>query len=328
MKYTEILESLKSALAIRYHERIIYQKKVAGALGISIPTVRRRLSGKTSFSLEEISVICEKLEIPADEIFYNCTRRTKQPLEFLQYDFNGYEQESNQVFDQSIDMFIYASRSAKSKFYTSCNTFPNILNPTFEWLARFAALQWIYFTKGPAAMIPLAAMPLTPQLQERLQNYLLAVRALKKSVCLVNNNVTENYITDIRRFYTLGYINKEEAGHLISDIDGALQLFEKVCTEGRLENEKEMEIYCTDLYFSSDMYIVESDNLNFALFQPNPVNPIVSKSSEICRVMIQWFELWKRSANLISQSGTHIRRQFMDKQYQALEEFKAFIESE
>ncbi|MCD7932009.1 MAG: hypothetical protein LUH15_12005, partial [Tannerellaceae bacterium] len=114
---------------------------------------------------------------------------------------------------------------------------------------------------------------------------------------------------------------------LISDIEGALQLFEKVCTEGRLENGKEMEIYCTDLYFSSDMYIVESDHLNFAVFQPNPVNPIVSKSPEICRVMIQWFELWKRSSSLISQSGTHIRRQFMDKQYQALDEFKMYMET-
>lgn len=124
----------------------------------------------------------------------------------------------------------------------------------------------------------------------------------------------------------LGYIHKEEARHLASAIEGAIQLFDKVCTDGYLENGKEMEIYCTDLFFSNDMYILESDSLNFALFQPNAVNPMITQSPDICRTMTHWFNLWKRSSMLISQSGTHIRQYFMDLQYQALEEFKSYIE--
>lgn len=276
--------------------------------------------------MAEISVICEELKIPVDEIFYSCNRKIRQPLEFLQYDFTRYGQESNEIFDQTINMFSYAARSDNSRLYISCNTLPNILNPTFEWLARFAAFQWIYFTKGAEALPSLSDMAIAPQVQQRLQKYLLAVRSLRKSVCLVSTKVVKNYITDIRRFYMLGYIHKEEAQHLASAIEGAIRLFDKVCADGYLENGKEMEIYCTDLFFSNDMYILESDSLNFALFQPNAVNPMITKSPDICRTMTNWFNLWKRSSMLISQSGTHIRQYFMDLQCQALEEFKAYIE--
>ncbi|MCD7976842.1 MAG: hypothetical protein LUG51_06680 [Tannerellaceae bacterium] len=216
---------------------------------MSVPTVRRRLAGDTLFTLQEISVICEELKIPVEEVFYNCSHRTRQPLEFLQYDFCGRENESNEAFDQSIDMFFYAAQSEYSKFYISCNTLPNILNPTFEWLARFAALQWIFFAKGSGALPSLSEITLAPQLKERLDRYLLAVRCLKKSVCLVHYKVVENYITDIRRFYLLGYIKKDEARQLVLDIEGVLKVFEQVCIQGRLENGKEMEIYCTDLFF-------------------------------------------------------------------------------
>lgn len=225
------------------------RKKLAAALGMSVPTVRRRLAGDTLFTLQEISVICEELKIPVEEVFYNCSHRTRQPLEFLQYDFCGRENESNEAFDQSIDMFFYAAQSEYSKFYISCNTLPNILNPTFEWLARFAALQWIFFAKGSGALPSLSEITLAPQLKERLDRYLLAVRCLKKSVCLVHYKVVENYITDIRRFYLLGYIKKDEARQLVLDIEGVLKVFEQVCIQGRLENGKEMEIYCTDLFF-------------------------------------------------------------------------------
>ncbi|MCC8155270.1 MAG: hypothetical protein LIP01_14425 [Tannerellaceae bacterium] len=74
------------------------------------------------------------------------------------------------------------------------------------------------------------------------------------------------------------------------------------------------------------MYIVESDNIHFAVFQPNPVNPIISRSPDICRAMTQWFNFWRHSSMLISQTGTHIRRQFMQKQYEALEDFKTYID--
>ncbi|MCC8155269.1 MAG: hypothetical protein LIP01_14420, partial [Tannerellaceae bacterium] len=251
MKYPDILNSLKSSLAVRFHEKIIYQRKVADVLEMRVPMVRRRLSGAVPFTLEQISIICEELGIPADEIFYNCKNDRKHSLEFYQYDFTGYEEESNLAFDQSIDMFIHAAQSTHSKFYASCNTFPNILNPTFGWLARFAALQWIYFTKGSGGMLPLSDIPLSPQLQERLDKYLLAVRALKKSVCLVHTKIVENYLTDIRRFYMLKYLTKEEVNCLTLDIEGALELFEKVCTEARLENGKEMEIYCSESFFST-----------------------------------------------------------------------------
>jgi len=249
MKYPEILNNLKSSLVVRYHEKSVYQRKVADALGMGVPMVKRRLSGKVPFSLEQVSVLCEELGIPANEIFYDCERARKHPLEFMQYDFTSHEEESNQAFDQSIDMFVYAAQSTVSKFYVSCNTLPNILNPTFSWLARFAALQWIYFTKGSAAMLPLSDIPLGPQLQDRLDKYLMAVRTLTKSVCLVNSKIVENYLTDIRRFYLLKYITKEEVGRLVLDIEGVLQLFEKVCSEAHLENGKEMEIYCSDSFF-------------------------------------------------------------------------------
>ncbi|MCD8081663.1 MAG: hypothetical protein LUF04_15085 [Bacteroides sp.] len=199
------------------------------------------------------------------------------------------------------------------------------MNPTFEWLTRFAGLQWLFFTKGSGALKPLSEIPLTPQLLQRLDRYLLAVRAIKKSVCLVSTKIVENYLTDIRQFYILGYLNKEEVLHLISDIEGALKLFDKVCTDGCLENGKEMEIYCTDSFFSSDMSIVESDRLSFGMLRPNSFNPVLTKSKDVCQTMTRWFKMWKRPSTLISQSGTHIRRQFMETQYQALDACKEYF---
>ncbi|MCC8186768.1 MAG: helix-turn-helix transcriptional regulator [Bacteroides sp.] len=325
MEYKEIVQSLKSSLVLRYGDKKTYQKKVADVLGLTIPTIRRRLSGKNPFTLQEISVISEELDIPVDEIFYSCRRTTKQPLEFVQYDFTFYDSASYEVFDQMARMFSFAAQSDNSRLYITSNTFPDVLNPTFEWLTRFAGLQWLFFTKGSGALKPLSEIELAPQLQQRLDGYLLAVRSIKKSVCLVSTKIVENYLTDIRQFYILGYLSNEEVLHLVSDIEGVLKLFDKVCTDGYLENGKEMEIYCTDSFFSSDMYIVESDRLNFGMLRPNPFNPVLTKSKDVCQTMARWFKMWKRPSTLISQSGTHIRRQFMETQYQALYTCKDYI---
>ncbi len=323
MKYTEILENLKSALAVRFFGQKAFRKKIGETLGISVSMVSRKLSGETHFTAEEISVLCEELNIPIHEIYSGKKDIVWQPLQLpAVYDISFSDEENREVLDLSVDMFSYAAQSDYSTFYITCNTFPDILNPSFDWVARFSALQWKLLNKGLEAIVPLSEMVEMPE-RPLMKRYISAVHSLKRSVYLVSYRILENYIAEIRKFYLMGHINKVETAFLVSELEEVLELFERICINGRLDNGKEIEIYCTDLFLPSDMYILESGNINFGVFHPNPVSPVITRSTGVCRMMTRWFDIWRRSANLISQSGTHLRRRFVAVQHGILENFKA-----
>ncbi|MCC8154818.1 MAG: hypothetical protein LIP01_11835 [Tannerellaceae bacterium] len=272
--------------------------------------------------MEEIFVLCEELTIPIYEVYTGSRKIRWQPLQLLLHDYSFRSNESNQIFDWSVDLFSFASRSDYSTFYITCNTFPDILNPTFDWIAKFSGLQWLLFNKGTETLVPLSKIVGMPKTRQLMERYISAVHSLKRSVYLVSYKILENYITDIRKFYLLGYLTKEDTVRLVHELEEVLQLFERVCIHGRLENGKEMEIYCTDLFLPSDMYILESDNINFGVFHLSPINPVITRSSDVCQTMTRWFDVWRRSATLISQSGTHLRQQFTAVQREVLEKFK------
>ncbi|MCD7976841.1 MAG: hypothetical protein LUG51_06675 [Tannerellaceae bacterium] len=52
---------------------------------------------------------------------------------------------------------------------------------------------------------------------------------------------------------------------------------------------------------------------------------MISKSPNVCYTVTKWFNLWMHSSTLISQTGLHIRQQFMEEQYRAVKDFKAYI---
>ncbi|MCD8164878.1 MAG: hypothetical protein LUE93_01325 [Bacteroides sp.] len=323
MKYGEILQNLKEALAVRVLGQKAFRITIGDLLGISVSMVSRKLAGETPFTAQEISVLCEAFDIPVYEIFKGHKDSIWQPLQLALTDLTENEDATRQVFDWSVDMFSYAAQSDYSTFYITCNTFPDLLNPTFEGVARFSALQWLFLNKGIDSLLPLSRVMEIAETKPLMDKYISSIHSLKRSVYLVSYKILENYIAEIRKFYQLGYITKEDILLFIPELEAVLALFEKVCITGRLENGKEMEIYCTDFFLPSDMYILESEKINFGIFHPNPINPVITKSSDVCHTMTKWFNSWRRSSTLISQSGTHLRQQFMDVQYRVLGEFKA-----
>lgn len=147
MKYVELLENLKLALALRYNDQKGYQRKIANVLGLSPSVVSRRLSGDAPFTVEEVTVICGELDIPVDEIFTACSRSTRLPMEFIHPDLSLCGEESYEIFAWPVELFSLAARSDDSTFYATCNTFPDILNPSFGWVARFWEFQRLFSIK-------------------------------------------------------------------------------------------------------------------------------------------------------------------------------------
>lgn len=222
MEHGEILNSLKSALSLRYNDKIIYQRKVAEALNTNIPSVRRRFSGKNSFTLKEISLISERLDIPIDEIFDNCSSRNSYPLEFLEYSLTHSGRNHNEVFYNTNEMFRYAGQSVNSQLCISCNKLPDVLKANYMGFARFTALQWLYLKFGPDSLVPLSDIPLLPDTEKLLEEYLSHIYSFKNIVCLLNNNIIGDYLSDIRQFYILEYLGREEAEILAAEVEKLL----------------------------------------------------------------------------------------------------------
>lgn len=171
-------------------------------------------------------------------------------------------------------------------------------------------------------MTALSDIVYSPAEQVLMEQYVSAVHSLKKSVYIVSDRVVENYINSVKRFYLTGHITREEAVCIALEIEEVLELFEKICVNGYVEGEKEVEIYCTDMFLPGDMYVVQSDRIRFGVFYVSPLNPVVTRSADVCNTMTRWFDFWRHSTTLISQTGTHLRRVFMDVQRKTLEAFK------
>ncbi|MCD8081257.1 MAG: hypothetical protein LUF04_12895 [Bacteroides sp.] len=292
-------------------------------MGLSASVVSRRLSGSAPFTVEEVAVICGEFDIPVDEIFTTCSRSTRLPMEFIQPDLLLYGEESYEIFAWPVELFSLAARSDDSTFYATCNTFPDILNPSFGWVARFWEYQRLFFYRDTLPMTALSDIVYSPAEQVLMEQYMSAVHSLKKSAYIVSDRVVENYINNMKRFYLTGRITREEAVCMALEIENVLELFEKICRNGYVEGGKEVEIYCTDMFLPGDMYVVQSDRVRFGVFYVSPLNPVVTRSVEVCDTMAGWFDFWRHSTTLISQMGTQVRRAFMDVQYKALAAFKA-----
>lgn len=179
-----------------------------------------------------------------------------------------------------------------------------------------------FFYKGTLPMTALSDIVYSPAELVLMEQYISAVHSLKKSVYIVSYRVVENYINSMKRFYLTGSITREEAVCIALEIGEVLKLFEKICVNGYVEGGKEVQIYCTDMFLPGDMYVVQSDRVRFGVFYVSPLNTVVTRSVDVCNTMGRWFDFWRHSTTLISQTGTHVRRVFMDVQRKALEDLR------
>ncbi|MCD7937002.1 MAG: helix-turn-helix domain-containing protein [Tannerellaceae bacterium] len=325
MRYEEILENLKEALAIRFHDKGIYQRKIAEILQLSPSVVCRRLSGQSRFTLEEIAGLCEALHIPPEEIFTGCNPVQVKSAEFFQPGFTSSTHEQLVLFNGPVEVFLQAAQFTDCTLYVTCNMFPTVVTCMYEWMRRFSGLQSLYFYKGLDGIRPLLEVEHSAGERELMEQYVSDVHGMRKTVYIISNRVVQNYISDMKRFYLNGYINREEVKWLVSDVEDLLVRFERMCARGYMENGNPVEVYYSDSFIPSDSYLVQGDGIRFGVYFMSPLTYILTRSTEGCNKMLTSFDFLKSSAIRISQSGAHLMYAFLNRQREVVGAFKTEV---
>ncbi len=91
----------------------------------------------------------------------------------------------------------------------------------------------------------------------------------------------------------------DEIRWMLNDFKHFLTRAEEICRKGHTDSGQEIAVFYSDIALYNDIYLIESTDINKALFYAQGFNPIFHKESPTFEVMRKWIDAWLCCSNPI-----------------------------
>lgn len=266
----------------------------------------RRLRGEVSFSLDEIIVIGNELDICLDSVIYGV--ETKKAI----FDF-----EDTHPGRQTPDTFIQRLEahtelwSAESKRLTAaCPSLPEFILLRFPRFTRFNL-----FAGYASPDVPYDKFLLSEEFKKAQTAYNTAFATMKRLELIFDDNLLVSIIKEIAYFVRLGVLSAKEAEELNTELLLILDVLERAAQTGIFPGTKTgVAVYLSHTEIGTEIWLLESETkAPTAWLSPYPGKSIRTQNGKVCRNHRIRIDEIKRFSTYITRSGEATRREFFNK---------------
>jgi putative flippase GtrA len=297
----------------RIPERGKLAETLTDILCIEKEAVYRRLRGTVPFSFQEIYKIALSLGLSLDGIAEGISPANKhftmQMLEFLNPEETDY-----QILENFILNIRHLEDDPESESGSIGSIIPTSLCVDYECLYRFYLFKWSYQFGDPQKLPVYDDIHATERLNRINRLFFEGVQNSPKSIYIFDRRFIENFVGDIRYFFDIRLISREDVLNLKKDLCSFLDNLERYATRGIFDTGNVVEIYLANIHFEASYNYIDAKTFKLTMVRSFTLSDAYSFDDAIFENMKRWLHFLKRTSTMICVSNVMERVLFFDAQ--------------
>ncbi|WP_029903565.1 hypothetical protein [Prevotella sp. 10(H)] len=305
-------EQLIEELKFRIPNNSELVNKLSDILYLGREAIYRRMRGDVHFSLEEASIISEKMDLSLDSL--SKISGLKRPFVFKIANFSNPEEIDYKLINETVEFLDFVKDSPDSEMGTAAKLIPDAIHLSYDYITRFYLFKWIYQYDNQSQIRKFEDVKGTDRLLKILGNMTNRIQHIKNSYYIFDKRIFEYLVDDIKYFESIGLITQQDIKLLKEDLYACINDIELQAAKGMNSMGNKTQIYLSNLNFEAGFSYVRSDNYNLSTIRAFTMYDITSTDNATFANSMKWMQSLKRASSLISQSGEIERMNFFRKQ--------------
>jgi len=311
----------------KLHERIPKHKDlvsyIAEKLNIERDSANRRLNGKVQFTIKELEILCQNLQISLDDLIKNHSEVVFPILGIKNQLHSISMEEYLKSIDSATELFEYLT-SKTSHAGIIFSSLPLEFTLNYPCLNKFILYKWGYFYTGSEYYNNFSEWEIPERLKEinyRLMNALINFDSL---LYIWNPITIITTIKEIQFFRTISAMNKSDTEFIKKELHLMLNYLEGIAKGNQISynNDKiqKIEFYVSNINHNLDFYYYLSGDEYYTFFTNYFLTSKLS-NNDCGDAIFQLEKSLKKVSALISESGERERKIFFKEQHEYIDNF-------
>ncbi|MBK8625717.1 MAG: hypothetical protein IPN86_09220 [Saprospiraceae bacterium] len=323
-EYSKVIELLIKRSGLKNLKETVC--KFAEWLDMSEASIYNKVNGRSKFTIEELVIICRKLQVSLDYLIYNSTSNNAN-IHFFADGLKYKPRNFNDYINNIIGYYTKIKQLQDVTGYFMANEVPLFHFLNFPNLMYFKLYIWNKINwkiPGIPSEYRFADMKNNPELLQSIQ-VLKELFHSFPNVEIWNPNMLDNtiaqfqYLKDVHIIHDRDdlYYIKKEFSDLIDHLE-ELTLTGKKSANSHGE-EMECDIYLTDLTLGSEIILVKSEQVDMLFQQIDVPNYMQTSDQNMIDNQFRFFENIRKISTLITNAGEKERLIFFANMRQKLQ---------
>ena len=320
MKRDDIHRNLLNAIEKKIPDKSALVETLMETLYLEKGAVYRRLRGEVPFTFFEIVQVAEKLDISLNSLIYaESVRKNRFELAFIEYTAMNETE-----YKRWEDLLLYvglAKNDPHSELADSSNILPICVYTGFDALAKYHLFKYQYLLHGTKDRITYSDLVVPERLHKIFRSYFEESKHFANTTFILDYMIFRYLVTDLRFFSDIRLMTSDDIQRIKNDLFAFLDYIEEIAANGCYkETENHVSIYISDVSIDSTYICTKINNIYVSVVRTFILNSVESFDESSYRKIQAWIQSQKKSATLITQSGTAYRAEFLEKQRKIISE--------
>lgn len=287
-------------------------------LPIGREAVYRRIRGEIPFTMPEMAIIANRLNLSIDNLIDNRNiNKISFDLDLINDSFplNGFIE----ILERQILHLGNLQKDKKVSLKAAFSNIPYSFLLEYEMIAKFQLYKYIYQISPSMNTGTLSDYKISNEIKTMQSEWLKAMTTLDSFQYILDKRLFIYVAEDIAQFYKMKLITVEEKEQLKAEIFMFLSDLEEVTVTGISKmTGKQIEIFLSHIHFDTSYIYYESEDMEMAHFRLFTINGIRSKNSKICEKQKRLLESLLHNSTRITLSNALLRNQFFRDQHKSI----------
>ncbi len=291
-------------------------------LNIGKQSVYRRLRNEIPFTFAEASILSSNMGFSIDDII----NRKNIDNNIIQNISCNKEIELQDQYIEAMNkvgqMLENARRSKDLSLFLVTSRLPYAYSMVPENIMKIRYFKWYHQRLDVSGNLKFSDFVLPSSITSAAKNLIYNYRNIKKQTLIIDHNILETTIKEIRYFYEGNLISEKDLDLLLSELIQILEEFEMLAIKGYYKSGPKVDIYLSSLDIEYSSLLLEDDEkISFQTYI-NTEEPLLIFNQKLCYNQKRWMYSLKKYSTLISECNEFTRALFFKKQRDLITNFK------
>jgi len=318
MKKTDLHESFLNLLNNSSRKKSELVSLIGDILKIERESAYRRLNGKVLFTVQEMGMIAQSLNISIDSLLSENTNFLFVPIKMGKPLSHESIDTIIDILEYNINKMALLNNEVSVHMGVVFDTLPIEFCIPHPYLCKFKYFKLGHYYVGKDFNRGYSEWALPERIEKFHQIILDNFWKYETIFYIWDIPVIWNLINDIKYLYSIRILSKDDVENIKKDIHELLYVVEGVAKgthAGLLPRSGPIEFYLSSINIGLTYYTFFSDEKALAYFRSYFVRSALTEEYNTCMKIYEWVNSMKKVSTLISESGEKDRRIFFEEQH-------------
>ena len=297
----------------KYPKRSNLIRVLMDLLELEREAVYRRLRKDVAFSIQEMMTISSAWNISLDKIAG--INSGKIPFLMQRINYADPSKEEMKILKQIVQKIKWMKDFPESEYMFICNKLPRQLHAGYKYIHQFYLFKWDYQYGENKKVTPFAQTNISEEKVQLDVEYYQAVKQVPTSNFILDRQLFDYLVNDIRYFYSIKLISDQEKELIKNDLYNILDYLIEVANMGYYpETKQKVNMYVSQLNVDTNYSYIYTSEFHTCFIHAFEKHELHTYNSDMVENFRTWMQAKKRTATQISEVDERSRVTFFAQQ--------------